>query len=249
MAFKNSDIYSLCRYIINKESRSGYMNIDDFNLNSKMANVVLLKEKLGLSNDYNLGVPISRRQKGLSTIADDQVIQFKKKQNISFSSGIGSLPNDYFRYESARVSGAYEPVEMLNSAELSRRLNNAIDTPDTYFPAAEIIGSSMYIYPTAITTATLIFYRYPVTPVTDFYIDANGEVIILEEGATHLLASGETGSAGQTAGTTVTSLTIEHEWSADCAIEMAWIILKNMGVNTSRADVFQVADKIQKEGA
>lgn len=249
MAFKNSDIYSLCRYLVNKEQQSGYMNIDDFNLNSKMANVVLLKEKLGLSNDYNLGVPISRRQKGLSSISEDQVIQFKEKSPISFSSGIASLPAEYFHYETARVSGAYEPVEMLNSAELSRRLNNAIDTPDELFPAAEIIGNSIYIYPTTITAATLIFYRYPVTPVTDFYIDANGEIIIMAEGATHILASGETGSAGQTAGTTVTSLTVEHEWGRDCAIEMAWIILKNMGVNTSRADVFQVADKIQKEGA
>lgn len=246
MAFSNSDIFNLTRFIVNKNALSGYINIDDFNLNLKMASSVLLREKLGLTNDYNLLMPVSKNQKGLSLISDDQVIQFKVKANLSFSSGIASLPANYFHYDTARVAGAYEPVEMLNSAELSKRLTNAIDVPDALFPAAEIIGSSMYIYPTTISAATLIYYRTTNSPALSYYIDADGEIVPMAAGATHTLITGEEGMNGETSGT-MTSTTVEHEWNSSCAIELAYIILKNMGINLGRGDVFSAATQIKKE--
>lgn len=247
MAFENKDIFNLTRYVANKESLSGYINLDDFNLNLKAADIIALKEKIGLSNDYGVGVPLSRKQKGVSLISDDQIIQFKKKATVSFSSGIATLPNDYFRYETARVASAYEPVEILSSAELSKRIGNAIDEPDALFPAGEFIGDKFYIYPTTITAATLIYWRYPATPIFDYYIDANGEIVPLAEGATHLLGAGEVGSAGQTSGTTVSSLTVEHEWGGDSAIDITWIILQLMGINLGRQDLFALSNKLQKE--
>lgn len=246
MAFTNTDIFNLTRFIVNKNALSGYINIDDFNLNLKAASSILLREKLGLTNDYNLLMPVSKNQKGLSLISDDQVIQFKVKVNLSFSSGIASLPANYFHYDTARVAGAYEPVEMLNSAELSKRLTNAIDVPDTLFPAAEIIGSSMYIYPTTISAATLIYYRTTNAPNLSYYISADGEIVSMAAGATHTLLTGEEGQNGETSGT-VSSTTVEHEWSSDCAIELAYIILKNMGINLGRGDVFSAATQIKKE--
>lgn len=248
MAFSNSDIFRLTKYLINKSALSGYIRIDDFNLNLKISSTVLLKEKLGLSNDYQVNIPLSRKEKGKSTISDDEIRQFKSRQSISLSSGIGSLPTNYFKYDDIRVSGALEPVELLTSSELSRRLANAIDVPDALFPAAEIIGNSLYVYPTTITSATLTFYRYPITPILSYYIDLNGDIVPMEAGATHVLLEGETGSNGEGVGETVTSSTVEHEWGEDTAPDMAYIILRNMGIPLGRADVFQAADKIKKEG-
>lgn len=248
MAFTNTDIFNLTKYLANKSGLGGYMRINDFNLNLKSANILLLKEKLGLSNDYQLGAPISRKQKGLSSISDDEIRQFKTKADISFSSGIGSLPETYFKYDDVRVSGALEPVEVLTSSELSRRINNAIDAPDVLFPAAEILGSQMYIYPTTITTASLIFYRYPVTPALSYYISADGEIVPLAVGATHTIGVGEVGMNGEAEGIEVTSTTVEHEWNSESAIELVYIIVKNMGINLMRGDVFQAATQIKTQG-
>ena len=63
MAFSNSDIFRLTKYLINKSALSGYIRIDDFNLNLKISSTVLLKEKLGLSNDYQVNIPLSRKEK------------------------------------------------------------------------------------------------------------------------------------------------------------------------------------------
>ena len=247
MAFDNASIFNLTRFIVNKNGLSGYININDFNLLLRMASSVLLREKLGITNDYNLFTPVSKNQKGLSIISDDQIIQFKVKTNLSFTGGVASLPANYFTYDTVRVSGAYEPVEMLNSGELSKRIGNPIDAPDALFPAAEIIGSSMYIYPSTISSATLIYYRQTNTPSLSYYISADGDIVPMAAGVTHTLTTGEEGQNGEAAGITVNSSTVEHEWSSDCAIEMAYIILKNMGVNLNRADVFSAASQLKKE--
>jgi len=247
MAFSNSDIFRLTKYLINKSALSGHIRIDDFNLNLKAASTLMLKEKLGLSNDYGVLAPVSRKEKGKSTISDDEIKQFKTRSTVSFSSGIGSLPETYFKYDDIRVTGALEPVELLTSSEVSRRLENAIDFPDVTFPIAEILGNSLYIYPTTITSATLTFYKYPVSPSLSYYIDENGEIVPLAVGETHTLTSGEVGMNGETSGT-ITSSTVEHDWGSECGIDLAYIILKNMGINLARADVYSAASQIKEKG-
>lgn len=248
MAFSNIDVFNLCKFIVSKESLSGYMNITDFNLNLRTANILLLKEKLGMSNDYGVGIALSRQQKGISIIHDDTIRKFKTRSTVSFSSGIGTIPATYFKYDDLRVNGALEPVEMLNSSELSKRLNNAIDEPDVLFPAAEIVGNSIYIYPSIITSGTLTYYRYPATCSLSYFIDVNGEIVPMAAGETHTLATGETGMNGETEGTVVTSTTVEHEWDESNGVDLAYIILKNLGISLNRADIYQVADKFKKEG-
>jgi hypothetical protein len=248
MAYTNIDVYNLVKFLVQKEAVSGYININDFNLLLKQSSTLLLKNKLGISNDYGLLAPVSKKQKGVSTISDDEIKQFKAKTSLSFSSGIASLPANYFKYDDLRVSTALEPVEVLSSGELSKRLSDAIDAPDTDFPAAEIIGSSVYIYPTTITAASLIYYRYTNAPSLSYYVDADGEVVPLAAGVTYMLQSGEIGSGGETAGNNIVSTTLEHEWGTECAVELGYVIAKNLGVNINRADVFQASDRIFKEG-
>lgn len=243
----NGDLYKLFCYIANKTAFGGYANTDNFNLSLKVNNVILLRELTGITNDFNFGAPVSRRQKGMSYLLDDKTNRFKKKSTIVFSSGIGALPNDYFRFDSLRTEGAQEDVELLFSGEVSHRLSNYIDTPDSDFPACEIIGTNIYIYPTTITTGSLIHYRPPATPIFDFYIDAEGNIKYLAVGANYTLQAGEVGSAGQTSGS-VASLSSELEWDDVEKIDIVWLCLKQAGINLSRQDLYQISDKIQSEG-
>lgn len=247
MALNNGDLYKMFCYIGHKENFGGYANTDNWNLSLKVNNVILLRELTGITNDFNFGSPISRRQKGMSYLLDDKTNKFKKKSSVSFSSGIGSLPNDYFRFDSLRTSGAIEDVELLFSGEVSHRLSNYIDSPDTEFPACEIIGSSIHIYPSIISTGNLVYYRYPAIPVFDYFIDADGNIQYLEAGSTYALQAGEIGSSGQT-NSTVTSSSIELEWDDPEKIDILWLCLKQLGINLQRQDLYAVSDKIQSDG-
>lgn len=247
MALNNGDLYKMFCYIANKEGTGGYANTDNFNLAIKTNSVILLRELTGITNDFNFGSPISRRQKGMSYLLDDKTNKFKKKDSVSFSSGIGALPSDYFRFDSLRTSGALEDVELLFSGEVSHRLGNFIDSPDTEFPACEIIGNSVYIYPSTITSGSLVYYRYPASAKFDFYIDANGDIQYLTVGQNYTLQAGEVGSAGQTSGA-VASSSVELEWADPEKIDIVWLCLKQLGINLLRQDLFQISDKIESEG-
>ena len=213
MALTNGDLYNLIQFISNKQSLSGYIPINSFNLELQAKNIILLREKLGLTDDYGMGQWISRQQKGQSTLLDDQTNKFKKESTLNFTSGEANLPSDYFRYDYVLVDGALDGVDILFGAELGRVINNAIDAPTTQFPYATFVENKLRIYPNTIGSATLGYYRVPTTPVFDYYVNNIGEIVYLGAGVVYTLQTGETGSAGQTAGTNVTSLSVELEWN------------------------------------
>jgi len=243
----NKDLYDLVLYVGNKENFGGYLNAPQFENQLVTANIVLLKELLGITNDYNFGMPVSRRQKGQSTILDDATNLFKKKGQISFISGIGALPSDYFKYDSIRIPNSVGEVEVLFSGEVGERLSNYIDVPTTDFPICEIIGKNVYVYPSSILASDIIYYRYPTTPVFDYYVSASGEMIYLTNGQTHDLTAGEVDSSGNTSGT-FTSTSEELEWGDSEKIDIAWIIIKNMGINLSRQDLTGIASQTINQG-
>ena len=243
----NGDLYNLALYIGNKENFGGYLNANQFQAQLEIANIVLLKENLGITNDYNFGAPVSRRQKGQNTILDDTTNIFKKSAAVAFTSGVGALPNDYFKYDILRQTTTGKKIDILSSPEVAERNSSYIDVPSTNFPVAEIIGENINVYPTTILSANLVYYRYPVTPVFDYYVDVSGELIYLENGEEHALTAGEVDSSGNTSGT-FTSTSVELEWGDSEKIDITWLIIKNMGINLSRQDIVGIANKIQKEG-
>jgi hypothetical protein len=235
--------------LANKSSFGGNIRVDDFARNLNIASIVLLKERLGITNDFQLGAPVSRKQKGTSFLLDDSTNIFKKKQTLSFSSGVATLPTDYFKFDAIRNTNALEDVEVLHAGELARRLNNAIDFPSVEYPMGEFIGNTFNIYPTGITgTTTLIYYRYPTAAVFDYYINADGEIVYLPEGAAaYTLQAGEVYSDGTTSGAKNT-ISVELNWGDESKIDIAWLVCKYMGMNLLRGDVFQASDRIETIG-
>ena len=246
----NGDIYKMLCFLSNKEGLGGYIRVEDLNLMLKTQPIVLLREKLGVTNDFSLGYSASRRQKGQSTLLDDQTNTFKKKTTLSFTAGIATLPEDYFRYDSIRTATSIEGVEVLFGGEVASRLNDPIDTPDVEFPISEFMENKVYVYPTTITTADLVYYRYPnyLTPaIFDYYIDVYGSITYLAPGATHTLGAGEVGSAGQISGI-VTGSSVELEGTQEFVLDTAFLIAKNLGINLQRSDLYQAMDAANKGG-
>lgn len=247
MAITNGDIYDMILFLVNKSSLSGYLNTTTFNQQLKISNALLLRELLGITNDFQLGMPASRRSKGQSTLVDDQTRPFRKKATVSLSGGIGSLPSDYYRFDSVSVAGALEPCPILFGGELEERISSSIDYPDEEFPVSEIYGSSIQIYPSTITSAVLTYYKIPTSPHMDFYLNSDGEIIYLGVGEQHTLLTGETGSGGETSGT-VTSISVESEFDDTAKVDLAFIIARNMGISVQRQDVAQAAEQIKERG-
>ena len=233
MSLTNGDLYNTLKFLANKQQLGGNIRINDFNTQLKTQSTILLREKLA--------------QKGTSAFLDDETNMFKKKGTLSFSGGNANIPADYFRYDSIRVSGAYEDVEVLFSGEVSHRLQNAIDNPTTLFPVGEFIGSKFYIYPTTITSADIVYYKQPTTPVFDYYIDGYGDIQYMPVGTTHELVAGEEYSDGSTSGT-VTSVSVESEFGDDGKIDLLYLIGKAFGLNLQRGDIFQAMNQMQNEG-
>ena len=247
MSLTNGDLYSIFLYVLNKESLSGYARPEDFGLQLKKNNVLLLRELLGLSNDYGILQYLSKQQKGYSTLLDDKTNIFKKEIPLTFSGGYADIPADYFNYDGLMVDDAYDGVEILFSGEVAHRINNPIDSPTAEFPIATFVGSKIKMYPSTITSADLTYYANPTEPIFDYYIDVNGNIQYLDAGETYTLQAGEIGSGGETTGD-VESASVELTWRDTEKIDILWMILKDAGINVLRSDITQYASVEQQMG-
>lgn len=135
----------------------------------------------------------------------------QKTATPSLSSGTFTVPTDFLA--SVSMTGTYNAnskrIELVSAEEYHRRSSNHLSKPIAYYPVAYLVGTTMNYVPTSMTAITLNYFSNPTIPIYDYYINANYVVVPLAASATRVLTTGEYGSAGQTSGTTVTSLTTE----------------------------------------
>jgi len=175
---------------------------------------------------------------------------FRRKVDITFTAGAYDLSNtsDYGHYASLFTSynGAYRRIDILTDSGLAERRSNMLAPRLSEHPAAVINGTDILIYPTDITAAEFTYLKLPSIPVYDYYLTSYGEQIALAAGQTYTLQTGEIGSAGQTSGS-VSSTTVELEWSPLYHIEFANELLKMVGVNLKDEQVRQYASAAQQD--
>jgi hypothetical protein len=162
--------------------------------------------------------------------------EFHVTENITFSGGVfnvTSLVNSYAYFLSMYTffNGNGRRVDILTDTDLIERRTNLMSKQLEDYPGCTIFGNVIKVYPTNITTAEFNFMRNPSVPVFDYYYDVNYNLVYLAQGTTHLLATGEVGSSGQTSGATVTSLTNELDWNPLYHVEFCNEILSKVGVN------------------
>jgi hypothetical protein len=162
--------------------------------------------------------------------------EFHVSENITFTSGnfdITTLSNNYAYFLSmiTLYNGSYKRIEILTDSDLVERRTNLITKQLEEYPGCVILGDIINVKPTNIASAEFTFMKNPSVPVFDYYYDANLNMVYLPQSATHLLATGETGSVGQVAGATVTSLTNELDWNTLYHIEFCNEILSRVSVN------------------
>ena len=132
---------------------------------------------------------------------------------IDLTPTTGDLASEFAYWWSMYTTSAYlgqkRKVELVDGAEADDRIHNRLSKPVLYNPIATIDGDNLRIYPLDIASVQITYIAVPTTPVFDYYIDANHQIVYLAAAATHLLAASEYGSSGEVAGATVTSETVE----------------------------------------
>lgn len=226
-------ILKYVNYICVKENSGSTLTPDQFN-------IILLASNTNLFNKAVTQAEIIAIQSKMpfseALFSMAHLREFHVSESITFTSGsfnLSSLSNTFAYWGSmvALYNGAYRRVELLTDKELAERRTNMVIRQLKDFPGAQVLGSTIKVYPTNITTAEFVYMKVPATPVYDYYIDANLNQVYLTVGQSYTLTSGETGSAGQTSGQTVNSQTVELEWNNLSHVEFCNEILTRVGIS------------------
>jgi len=163
----------------------------------------------------------------------------QKSQSVTLTAGAFTMPTDLLMVND--LYGTYnslKEIELVSPEEYAKRIHNLLDKPIAYYPVAYIVGTSCKVFPTTMTGVIIHYIAKPATPIYDYYVDANYNVVALAASATKALGAGETGSLGQTS-TTVTSLTVELDIPAETHQLFADYLINKMALRDRDASLYQ----------
>lgn len=249
MVYTNNDILNLINFSIRKDTKGQPLTLERFTL--------ILDTK---SLDYFEQLYDRYEQTAEMT---DSLKRFKvttSGANLDFTDYTIDLPTDYahkgFLYYK-KDGTTVKPVDMLTDDQFMMRQDAAIEIPTSTYPIARMITDYIEYLPTDLdqNNFTLSYLRYPTSPVYDYYIDANGLSIYLEEGEGHNWSDGETDSAGvvhyessgSVSGYEYTSLTEELDFNEEDKLKIAYKIMQALAVPINEATVYQYAEQAKNE--
>jgi len=225
--------WELVNYIANKDYEGNVITPERFKQLVKVANMDLFKIKMGLPEEYQPGMPISRQYFEANQLLADET-KFLKVFNSSqtVQNGVISYPSNYFRFDDMRyawqreVDGETEilrrPVEMLFENEYSDRAGNWTKRPTVKHPVCVLRKDGIYVYPTVITSVEFSYVKYPAEPIFDY----------------------DTQPGYITEGSNPT----EYEWPEILHMDLTRIILGYIGINLREQQLQQYAEQHKAQG-
>lgn len=242
----NGQIYDFCNTILRKEREGSALTPERFTL-------MLLECMWEKCNaDY--------KQWELDQIVTDSLRSLKTEESIAIdASGISDitlLTDDYWHPSSITYtdpSPFKRKIDIVTSDEYSDLITNSLLLPTLEYPIAKIVGDNIVFYPLVSTTATFSFLKTPPEPFFDYYIDANDEIIYLQEGQVYTLQADETYTekespfatliAGQSIGVKPTNnannLSKELFFHDDDRIDVIYKILQKFGITLREMEAAQ----------
>lgn len=224
---KNVDIRNYIDRVLKKEQRGGVFSGDDFNLMLKMANQEHYdaeKAKAEVTSD------ITNSLRGFITSVTSTTAQTP-------ATGYYTLPADYGKLLSARrlYGSDYRKADLVTQLEYEERLSNSLTEPSDKYPTVRIEGTRLKFDPVAYKAISVTYLKTPAEPYLDFYWDAYDKDQYMDVGDSYILGADETyllNGVTKTAGDSITSLTVELDWSEDQdKIAIANRILAKMGIS------------------
>jgi hypothetical protein len=217
----NFDLYKLLNFAVNKDVYAQAMSQDEFDIELKRGNMRLFRSRLGLPEGYRTG---SVTQAVESTRLNQiDLTPFLTESEITVVAGIAPIPG--VSYVLDFYTSTSRSAEIISYQELSNRRKDAQTTPTAVDLAAYIVKGGLKVLPSTTTKVNVIYYREPVPPV--FKTTTNETDLTLEYD-----------SAAST----------ELEWNDGCKLDIVHMVLADMGLNISRSEVTQYAEKLIETG-
>jgi len=141
-------------------------------------------------------------------------------------------------------------IDLVSSAELADRLDNAITLPSSAQPVGYLEETKLWVWGVSSGYVLLDYYRYPTSEYFDYYTDSQGNVTYLTDGqASYTLQTGEIARDGSTSGSSVTSASVDTEWDDDDALHILDMIVSDVSIALSDPESFQASLLERKENA
>lgn len=244
------EIYTLLNSYMNTESLGGEFNLKEFNYLIKDENLSFFKDKVEECYDKQRAGLLVPDLVYASKILRPFIMEAPATPTAGTInlSAITSFAYFMALRSSSSYNGQFRDIPLVTHESMNNLLTNILSAPLKKNPACTIDGDNLRIKPNNITATTIIYLKYPATPVYDYYVDANDNIVYLAVSASRALSAGETGSAGQT-GTTVNSTTVELEYKNEFHPEFVQRLMRKLGIPKRDQVILQqgMIDKQEQE--
>jgi hypothetical protein len=227
-------------YVLNKEQRGGALTPSRFNSLLKRCNLKHFKKKIGLPEEYRIGQPLSRQAFELTQKLSDDIRPFVISMDdfngmLSVDSdGHSVIPSNMYypsslgyRYilnsATCGISEEMKPIEVLIDAQWNHRLASHIRPPSLAYPIAIFRDGYIEFRPKTLQFVNFTYVRYPVDPVYAYTLVNDVDVYDAAN-------------------------SIELEWDNVNILDIAYLILNEMGINLREGQIQQFSEMRKQEG-
>lgn len=224
MALTNFDIITLVNTIRNRDSEGEDIRADEFQTLINAQSQLMFAEKLGIPNLYALGSAFERKGAEISRKISQELRPFLTTETVTVTGGQVDVSSKSVGYlmavEPTSISG--RGFDELEPSEYADRVGDAVVAPTESDPALTWNSGDVFLVaPSTITQVVLKYYKFP----TDAVVVTTVNSTTLKE---------EYNASAST----------ELEWEDEQKVELAYRILRDIGVNMERQDVVQYANQI-----
>jgi hypothetical protein len=237
MAINVNTLYQLVTSTYLNKLQSGGFTITQFNSACATANLDILKQRIGLPEDYQLGAPFSKIAYQITQKITDDVRQFITIADISRNvNGYFPVPADYFAFSSLRHRYIVNPttcggetkwqdrkIEVLDDGEFNERLESDVIPPTDYYAVANYYSYGIKVMPENINKVKLTYVKIPQTPVWGYTV-VNDQPVYDSTTST------------------------DFDYPVSMTNDIATLVLKYLGVNLLMGEIVQYATERQKQG-
>lgn len=182
-----NDIYLFHNAILNK-NQSGSITPADFNLFINAAQQQYMRVKLGLPELYTVEKREAPQEIQTTQVIDDSVRRFVTpatlvKNGIGFTPPadmVALIPSGYlyvYQNPDGSTATSRQPIDFVSFGEYWNQINNYITFPTFEYPIATWLSGQLIVEPQGINQMQFYYYRYPVTPVFAFTVNANDQIV------------------------------------------------------------------------
>lgn len=221
MSLNNFDLYRLLNFVVNKDVYAQAMSEQEFDLELKAKNIRHFRSRLGLPEGYRTGAV----SQAVETTRINQSDLTPFLMTGSFASATGKITIPGWAYILDFYTGTSRSSDIISYQEISSRLRDAQTKPTATDLVAYVIKEGLFVYPTNVTPVTVVYYRKPVEPV--FKVSTNEDTLEMEYDHVN---------------------SVDLEWDDGNKLDIMHMILSEFGLNISRGEILQYANKLVEQG-